>query len=115
MKETGIPCFRCKKRSGIDCPGRKDDEATLCDPCYQIQRLKDEYEQAAHLLKCLDEGMFDEKKFYEFLDPEDDFFAKMEKAYAEMTPEEIAEEKKLIEDWDCTVGDGLEDEVWEEK
>ena len=64
---TGIPCFRCKKRSGINCPGRKPDEPTLCNPCFQVQRLKDDYEQAAHLLKCLDEGMFDEEKFYEYL------------------------------------------------
>jgi len=65
--ETGIPCFKCKKRSGIECPGRKSDESTLCNPCFQVQRLKDEYEQAAHLLKCLDEGMFDEGKFYELM------------------------------------------------
>jgi len=65
--ETGIPCFRCKKRSGIDCGGRKPDEATLCNPCFQVEIIKNQHEQAAHLLKCLNEGMFDEDKFYEFM------------------------------------------------
>jgi len=31
--ETGIPCFKCKKRSGIDCAGRKTNEPTLCTAC----------------------------------------------------------------------------------
>lgn len=32
-KETGIPCFECGERSGIDCPGRRPDEATRCVVC----------------------------------------------------------------------------------
>lgn len=32
-RETGIPCFECEKRSGIDCPGRKFGEATRCKVC----------------------------------------------------------------------------------
>jgi len=32
-RETGIPCFECGKRSGVDCPGRKPDEATRCVDC----------------------------------------------------------------------------------
>jgi len=32
-KETGIPCFECGERSGIDCPGRKSNEATRCITC----------------------------------------------------------------------------------
>ena len=32
-KETGIPCFVCGKNSGIDCPGRKPNEATRCRKC----------------------------------------------------------------------------------
>jgi len=34
IRSTGIPCFKCGKYSGIDCPGRKPDEATLCFKCY---------------------------------------------------------------------------------
>jgi hypothetical protein len=66
-KETGILCFHCGKRSGTDCPGRKPDESTLCKPCLLIQDAKENYEQASHFLKCLDEGMFDEEKFYHFM------------------------------------------------
>ncbi len=32
-KETGIPCFECGQRSGMDCPGRRSDEATRCPAC----------------------------------------------------------------------------------
>lgn len=67
-KETGILCFRCKKRSGTDCAGRKSDESTLCKPCLLVQDKKNDYEDAQHFLKCLDEGMFDEEKFYEFME-----------------------------------------------
>lgn len=66
-KETGILCFRCGKRSGTDCAGRKPDESTLCTPCLLVQDKQEDYEQANHFLKCLDEGMFDENKFYEFI------------------------------------------------
>lgn len=34
-KETGIPCFECGKRSGMDCPGRKLDESTRCEACME--------------------------------------------------------------------------------
>jgi len=34
-RETGIPCFECGKRSGIDCPGRNPDEATRCKVCME--------------------------------------------------------------------------------
>lgn len=67
-KETGILCFRCNKRSGTDCAGRKPDESTLCTPCLLVQDKQYAHEQAQHFLKCLDEGMFDEDKFYEFMD-----------------------------------------------
>jgi len=30
---TGIPCFKCGRRSGIDCPGRQPGEATRCMTC----------------------------------------------------------------------------------
>ncbi len=33
MQKTGIPCFECGWHSGIDCPGRKPDEATRCVLC----------------------------------------------------------------------------------
>lgn len=67
-KETGILCFRCNKRSGTDCAGRKPDESTLCTPCLLVQDKQNDYEQASHLLKCLDKGMFDEDKFYKFME-----------------------------------------------
>jgi len=42
---TGIPCFRCGKYSGIDCPGRKPGEATLCFKCYMETSKDDLCEQ----------------------------------------------------------------------
>jgi len=45
-RETGIPCFKCKERSGIDCAGRRPDEATLCVVCLDkmlaTEKLEDE-------------------------------------------------------------------------
>lgn len=32
-RETGILCFECGNHSGIDCPGRRADEATRCKAC----------------------------------------------------------------------------------
>lgn len=32
-RETGIPCFECGERSGMDCPGRRSDESTRCTAC----------------------------------------------------------------------------------
>jgi len=32
-RETGILCFECGQRSGIDCPGRKPCESTRCLVC----------------------------------------------------------------------------------
>lgn len=34
IRETGIICFECGQRSGIDCPGRKPDESTRCLVCF---------------------------------------------------------------------------------
>lgn len=34
-RETGILCFVCGDRSGIDCPGRRKDEATRCVVCME--------------------------------------------------------------------------------
>lgn len=33
--ETGIPCFECGERSGIDCTGRRLNEATRCKVCME--------------------------------------------------------------------------------
>ncbi len=45
MKETktGITCFVCGERSGIDCPGRRPDEATRCGVCMEkfMKRVKE--------------------------------------------------------------------------
>jgi len=43
-KETGIPCFECGEKSGIDCPGRKVDEATRCSTCLKkFMEVLDKY------------------------------------------------------------------------
>lgn len=49
--ETGIPCFVCKKHSGLDCAGRESDEATMCKYCFKkhwdkVCKEQDEYEKA---------------------------------------------------------------------
>ena len=51
-KETGIPCFECGRRSGIDCPGRKD-EATRCKECFDAFMEKVRREQVEHLAKYI--------------------------------------------------------------
>jgi len=33
-KETDIPCFVCGNRNGMECPGRKPNEATRCIDCF---------------------------------------------------------------------------------
>jgi hypothetical protein len=48
-RETGIPCFQCKERSGLDCPGRKPNEATLCAICFEARMKRWRKEQADHL------------------------------------------------------------------
>ena len=48
-RETGIPCFQCKERSGLDCPGREPDEATLCVVCFEKRMKQMRKEQADHL------------------------------------------------------------------
>ena len=52
-KETGIPCFECGRRSGIDCPGRKSDEATRCKECFDAFMEKARMEQVEHLAKYI--------------------------------------------------------------
>ena len=47
--ETGIPCFNCHINSGIDCPGRKPDEATLCYKCFEEMMKEEERKQIEHL------------------------------------------------------------------
>lgn len=67
QSSTGIKCFKCKKRIGTDCPGRKKHESTLCDPCFQVKMISEKAAQAEHLLKCLDDGSLPIDKFYQFL------------------------------------------------
>jgi len=50
-KETGILCFECRKRSGIDCPGRKPYEATRCVDCLEKFMQDEEMRQSLHLLE----------------------------------------------------------------
>ena len=56
--ETGIPCFRCGERSGLDCPGRKPDEPTLCEPCFKKHMAEEMERQAKHQASYL-EGIRD--------------------------------------------------------
>lgn len=46
--ETGIPCFRCGERSGMEAPGRKPDEPTLCTPCFETHMAEEMKKQAIH-------------------------------------------------------------------
>ena len=52
--ETGIPCFRCGERSGLDCPGRKPDESTLCKPCFDEHMAEELERQARHQASFLE-------------------------------------------------------------
>ena len=57
--ETGIPCFNCKKQSGLDCAGREKDEATLCDECLQVRMTEERRLQREHLFPYLDDENLD--------------------------------------------------------
>jgi len=67
-KETGIPCWRCSLRSGTDCPGREEKEATLCNPCFQVHILEMYTDQAKHYLSLLDSGYLSLDQFLSFMD-----------------------------------------------
>ncbi len=53
-RETGVPCFRCKERSGLDCAGRSPDESTLCQQCLKEWLAEEAKSQAVHLASYLD-------------------------------------------------------------
>jgi len=65
-RTTGILCFGCQKRHGIECPGRKKDESTLCSPCFIVSMLKDRYQQGQHMLNMLNNKEMTEEQFYKF-------------------------------------------------
>ncbi len=46
--ETGIPCFRCAERSGLEYPVRKPEEATLCAKCFKEHMAEEAERQARH-------------------------------------------------------------------
>lgn len=48
-RETGIPCFKCKERSGIDCAGRGPNESTLCVVCFETLMAKEKLEEELHM------------------------------------------------------------------
>lgn len=50
-KETKILCFNCRKRFGIDCPGREPNESTRCIVCFRIFMRRMRKEQAEHIRK----------------------------------------------------------------
>jgi len=52
-RKTGIPCFECGKRSGLECPGRKPGEATRCQRCLDDYMAKEDARQLAHLAKLI--------------------------------------------------------------
>jgi hypothetical protein len=47
-RETGIPCFECGERSGMDCPGRRPDEATRCTVCLEKFMKIEQQLQSSH-------------------------------------------------------------------
>lgn len=47
--ETGISCFVCGIRSGIDCPGRKPGEATRCKVCLDAYMAQMHQLQQQHI------------------------------------------------------------------
>lgn len=53
---TGIPCFECGKRSGIDCPGREPNEATRCVRCLKLFLEKERRLQLRQHFKDLKNG-----------------------------------------------------------
>lgn len=50
-KKTNILCFKCLKRYGIDCPGRKSNESTLCHWCGTKRIWSWKVQQWWHLIK----------------------------------------------------------------
>jgi len=48
-RETGIPCFECGQRSGLDCPGRQPDESTRCRECLEKFLAKEREAEFLHL------------------------------------------------------------------
>ena len=72
-RETGIMCFKCLKRSGIDCPGRGKHESTLCNPCFVVVDLENRFNQAKHMLTLLDDDYLTLKQFNEFNDEAKDY------------------------------------------
>lgn len=50
-RETGILCFKCKERSGIDCAGRRPDESTLCVVCFEKSMVREKLEEELHMKK----------------------------------------------------------------
>lgn len=50
-RETGIPCFKCKERSGLDCAGRAPDESTLCSVCLEKLLAEEKLEEELHMKK----------------------------------------------------------------
>ena len=66
-KETGIACFKCEMRSGIDCANREKEESTLCPSCLKIVMSQYRHEQAEHLLNMLNEGKMEQKDFDRFI------------------------------------------------
>jgi len=67
-KSTDVLCFKCKKRNGTECPGRKEGESTLCVPCFKIQMLTDKLNQAQHLLNLLNNEEISREKFDDFIE-----------------------------------------------
>lgn len=59
-RDTGIPCFECGKRSGVECPGRKNGEATRCVPC-MAKYLKSQVEIAKKIKVAIKEVMLRHK------------------------------------------------------
>lgn len=57
---TGQPCVKCGNKSGIDCPGRRPNEGTLCIDCFRLAMLKDYVAQCEHMDQYLQDRLLTE-------------------------------------------------------
>lgn len=53
FQETGIPCFQCGARSGLNCPGRRPDEATRCEKCFDEYMAEEHEKEFLHLVSFI--------------------------------------------------------------
>lgn len=50
-------CFQCGKNPGMECPGRKPNERTRCESCFELFMSEEELHQARHIINLLQEKL----------------------------------------------------------